>query len=168
MDEAITVGISSHHLSAIPGILRQDGSPPLFYLLLHFWMPMVGNGEAATHWLSEIFAVLTIPVGYWGGLKIAGKRAALMTATLMASSAFLDYYSQETRMYALMTLLGLLGTIGFIRGFVFRERRYVILFSLSPGGDALHPQLGALLRRRVGRCRWSSCTTSAARRSART
>ena len=131
MDEAITVGISSHHLSAIPGILRQDGSPPLFYLLLHFWMLMVGNGEAATHWLSEIFAVLTIPIGYWGGLKMAGKRAGLMTATLMAASAFLDYYSQETRMYALMTLLGLFGTIGFVRGFVFRERRYVILFSLS-------------------------------------
>jgi hypothetical protein len=130
MDEAITVGISSHHLSAIPGIMRQDGSPPLFYLLLHFWMLMVGNGEAATHWLSEIFAVLTIPVGYWGGLRIAGKRAGLMTATLMAASAFLDYYSQETRMYALMTLLGLLGTIGFVRGFVLRERRYVILFSL--------------------------------------
>ena len=32
-------------------------------------------------------------------------------------------------MYALMTLLGLFGTIGFIRGFVFRERRYVILFA---------------------------------------
>jgi MFS family permease len=131
MDEAITVGISSHHLSAIPGIMRQDGSPPLFYLLLHFWMLMVGSGQAATHWLSEIFAVLTIPIGYWGGLKIAGKRAGLMTAALMASSAFLDYYSQETRMYALMSLLGLLGTIGFVRGFVFRERRYVILFSLS-------------------------------------
>jgi mannosyltransferase len=131
MDEAITVGISGHHLSAIPGIMRQDGSPPLFYLLLHFWMLMVGNGTAATHWLSEIFAVLTIPIGYWGGLKIAGKRAGLMTATLMASSAFLDYYSQETRMYALMSLLGLFGTIGFVRGFVFRERRYVILFSLS-------------------------------------
>jgi MFS family permease len=131
MDEAITVGISAHHLSAIPGIMRQDGSPPLFYLLLHFWMLMVGNGMAATHWLSEIFAVLTIPIGYWGGLKIAGKRAGLMTAALMASSAFLDYYSQETRMYALMTLLGLLGTIGFVRGFILRERRYVIMFSLS-------------------------------------
>ncbi len=57
-----------------------------------------------------------------------------MTATLMASSAFLDYYSQETRMYALMTLLGLFGTIGFIRGFVFRERRYVIMFVARAGG----------------------------------
>ena len=37
-DEAITTGIASHSLSAIPGVLRHDGSPPLFYLLLHFWM----------------------------------------------------------------------------------------------------------------------------------
>jgi mannosyltransferase len=131
MDEGITVGISSHSLSSIPGILRMDGSPPLFYLLLHIWMQMVGNGQAATHWLSEIFAALTIPVGYWAGRTIAGKRAALMCATLFAFNAFLDYYSVETRMYTLMALLGLLATIGFINGFVYRRRPYVILFSAA-------------------------------------
>lgn len=131
MDEGITVGISSHSLSSIPGILRMDGSPPLFYLLLHIWMQMVGNGEAATHWLSEIFAALTIPAGYWAGRTIAGKRAALMCATLFAFNAFLDYYSVETRMYTLMALLGLLATIGFINGFVYRRRAYVILFSAA-------------------------------------
>jgi hypothetical protein len=30
-----------------------------------------------------------------------------------------------------MTLLGLIGTIGFIRGFVFRERRFVVMFALA-------------------------------------
>ena len=109
-----------------------DGSPPLFYLLLHIWMQIVGNGEAATHWLSEIFAALTIPAGYWAGKTIgATKRAALMCATLFAFSAFLDYYSVETRMYALMGLLSLLATIGYINGFVYRRRRYVVLFSIS-------------------------------------
>jgi hypothetical protein len=131
MDEGITVGISSHSLTSIPGILRMDGSPPLFYMLLHFWMQLVGNGEAATHWLSEIFAALTIPTGYWAGRTIGGKRAALMCATLFAFNAFLDYYSVETRMYTLMALLGLLATIGFINGFVYRRRVYVILFSVS-------------------------------------
>ncbi len=131
MDEGITVGISSHSLSAIPGIMRVDGSPPLFYLLLHVWMSWVGNGEAATHWLSIIFATLTIPVSYWGTLSFAGKRAALTTATVFAFNAFLDYYSLETRMYTLMVLLGLLATIGFIRGFVQRERRYVALFTVA-------------------------------------
>lgn len=131
MDEAITVGISSHPLSAIPGILRMDGSPPLFYLLLHLWMNMAGNTQAATHWLSEIPPVLMIPLGYWGGHTIAGKRAALMSATLFAFSAFLDYYSVETRMYTLMALFALLATIGFINGFVYRRRRYVVLFALA-------------------------------------
>jgi mannosyltransferase len=131
MDEGITVGISSHSLSSIPGILRMDGSPPLFYMLLHIWMQMVGNGQAATHWLAEIFAALTIPIGYWGGHTIAGKRAALMCATLFAFNAFLDYYGVETRMYTLMALLGLLATIGFINGFVYRRRAYVILFSVA-------------------------------------
>ncbi len=131
MDEGITVGIASHSLTAIPGIMRVDGSPPLFYWLLHIWMSWVGDSEAATHWLPILFATLTIPVSYWGTLGIAGKRAALTTATVFAFNAFLDYYSLETRMYTLMTLLGLLGTIGFIRGFVLRERRFVVLFSVA-------------------------------------
>ena len=132
MDEAITVGISSHSLSSIPGILRMDGSPPLFYMLLHVWMQMVGNGEAATHWLSEIFGALTIPVSYWGGRTMFGtKRAALISATLFAFNAFLDYYSVETRMYSMMTLLGLLATIGFVNGFVFRRRRFVALYVVA-------------------------------------
>src|ERR1700744_2449632 len=43
-DEAITTGIASHSLSAIPGIMRHDGSPPLFYMLLHFWVGWGGAG----------------------------------------------------------------------------------------------------------------------------
>jgi mannosyltransferase len=96
---------------------------------------LVGNGEAATHWLSVICATLTIPLGFWAGETIGGsRRAALTSATLFALNAFLDYYSQETRMYALMTVFGLMATIGFIRGFVYRERKYVILFA---AGQAL-------------------------------
>src|SRR5947209_13442403 len=67
MDEAITTGISSHSLSAIPGVLRHDGSPPLFYLLLHVWIQLFGNSEAATHSFTIVIGLLTIPVGFWAG-----------------------------------------------------------------------------------------------------
>src|SRR5947208_1944447 len=63
MDEAITTGIASHPLSAIPGILRHDGSPPLFYVLLHFWIRLFGDSESATHALPLLFGLLTIPTG---------------------------------------------------------------------------------------------------------
>ena len=52
IDEAISVGIASHPLTEIPGALRQDGSPPLYYLLLHEWMALVGTGEEETRALS--------------------------------------------------------------------------------------------------------------------
>ena len=35
IDEGLSVGIASHPLVDIPGVLRQDGSPPLYYLLLN-------------------------------------------------------------------------------------------------------------------------------------
>lgn len=131
MDEAITVGISSHPLTAIPGILRMDGSPPLFYLILHVWMGWFGDSPTATHSLTLIFAEATIPLGYWAGASISGKRAGLMTATMFALIAFLDGYSTETRMYGLMGLLGLLGTIGFVNGFALRKRRYIPLYVVA-------------------------------------
>ncbi|HET9720904.1 MAG TPA: glycosyltransferase family 39 protein [Solirubrobacteraceae bacterium] len=99
MDEALAVGISSHPLTAIPGVLRYDGSPPFYYMLLHLWMSMFGDSEAATHSLSAIFGVSCTPISYWGIRTIFGsKRMAMMGAILFAFNAFLTDYSQETRM----------------------------------------------------------------------
>ncbi len=131
MDEAITTGIASHSLSAIPGILRHDGSPPLFYLLLHFWIRLFGSSEAATHTLSLLFALMTIPAGMWAGWSLFGKRAGYYAAVLFAFSTFLTEYATETRMYELMGLLGILGTAAFIHAFVYRRRKYVVMFAVS-------------------------------------
>lgn len=131
MDEAITVGIASHPLSAIPGIMRMDGSPPLFYMLLHVWISIFGDTETRTHVLSIAISVLTVPVSYWGARVIFDKRTALFTSTLFATNAFLIAYSTETRMYALMVLFGLLTTVGYVGGFVFRRRWFLVLFAIG-------------------------------------
>lgn len=131
MDEAITTGIASHPLSQIPTVLRQDGSPPLYYLLLHFWIQAFGGSEAATHALSLLFGLLTIPVGMWAGWSLFGRRAGVMAAILFAFNAFLTRYAQETRMYELMGLLGLVATAAFIHAFVYRRRAYLIVFAVA-------------------------------------
>jgi uncharacterized membrane protein len=51
IDEGLSVGIAHHHLTAIPGLLHQDGSPPGYYLLLGVWIRIFGDGERATHTL---------------------------------------------------------------------------------------------------------------------
>ncbi len=130
MDEALSVGISSHSFMSIPGVLRHDGSPPFFYLLLHVWMSVFGNSEADTHALSVVFGILCIPVGAWIANGLWGRWSAAMAAVLFALNPFLTAYSQETRMYTLMSLLGLVATAGLIHGFVHRRRRWLIPFTV--------------------------------------
>src|SRR5437588_6678043 len=130
MDEAITTGIASHPLGQIPGLLRHDGSPPLFYFLLHLWIRAFGASEAATHALPLLFGLLTIPVGMWAGWSLFGRRAGIMAATLFAFSTWLTEYAQEARMYELMGLVGLVATAAFIHAFVYRRRMYLIVFAL--------------------------------------
>src|SRR6201987_3772223 len=129
-DEAITTGIASHSLSAIPGILRHDGAPPFFYMLLHVWISIFGASESATHALSLVLGLLCIPAGMWAGWSLFGRRAGLYMAVLCALSTFLTAYAMETRMYELMALLGILETTAFIHAFVFRRRAYLILFAV--------------------------------------
>lgn len=130
VDEAISIGIASHPLSQLPQLLRHDGSPPLYYLLLHFWIQAFGNGEVATHLLSLLFALLAVPAAYWAGSAIE-RRVGLLSSLLIAGVPFLTYYAQETRMYALMALLSLLVCGAFLRVFVYRRRGYLPALVLS-------------------------------------
>src|SRR6185503_3491191 len=104
IDEGLSVGISSHPFFDVPGVLRQDGSPPLYYLLLNLWIDVFGFGEADTHALSVGLATLLVPFGFMAGRALFGPRAGWFAAGLFAMDPFLTYYAQETRMYALVAL----------------------------------------------------------------
>jgi hypothetical protein len=131
VDEGLSVGIASHPLTRIPSLLGQDGSPPLYYLLLHVWMAVRGRGEVATHELSLIFALLTIPVAYWAGSSLFGRRVGLTCALLAAGVPYLSTSAQETRMYALLALLALIASGAFVETFVRRDRRYLPVFVVA-------------------------------------
>jgi hypothetical protein len=131
IDEGLSVGISSHPLLHIPGVLRQDGSPPLYYLLLNVWMRVFGSGEADTHAMSVVFTMVTIPVAWIAARTLFGHRAAWIAALMATINPFLTYYAQETRMYALVSLLSLVVAASFVAGFVQGRRRWLTLFSVS-------------------------------------
>jgi mannosyltransferase len=135
IDEGLSVGIASFPLDHIPGALREDGSPPLYYLLLGIWTRLVGDGEARTHALSLGFALLTIPCGFALARTLFSERAAWFTAVLAAFVPFLSYYAQETRMYALMALLSMLMAGTFAMVYLQGRRRWMPAFVLS--GTAL-------------------------------
>ena len=52
LDEALSVNIARLPLGDIPGALRHDGAPPLYYVLLHLWMRVFGTGDGAVRALA--------------------------------------------------------------------------------------------------------------------
>ncbi|MGH9303242.1 MAG: glycosyltransferase family 39 protein [Acidimicrobiales bacterium] len=151
LDEALTVDISSAPLHDLPHLLREDGAPPLYYVLLHFWMGLTGHSNLATRSLSGIFGVLNLPAAYVAGYRIGsrwwtldkapfdkapgrfatGRTVGWASMLLVASSPFVVYYDTEARMYALVLLLSTLGIVAYTSVL----RRPSIVGALALGAD---------------------------------
>lgn len=107
LDEALTVHISALPVGQIPEALRHDGHPPLYYVLLHYWMKLFGTSNMAIRALPGIFGVATIPLVWVAARRIGGRSAAYCSFVLLALLPFALRYSTENRMYSLVMLLAI-------------------------------------------------------------
>jgi len=115
LDEALSVNISRLPLGQIPGALRHDGAPPLYYYLLHFWMNAFGEGNFAVRAFSGVISTATLPLAWLAGKRLGGRRMAWTSLLLLASSPFAINFATTTRMYSLMILWSLLGFLALSR-----------------------------------------------------
>ncbi|MGW4465067.1 glycosyltransferase family 39 protein [Micromonospora sp. NPDC004704] len=112
LDEAQSVAISELPIPQLFDALRADAAPPLYYLLLHGWIELVGTGDWAVRALSGLFAVAALPLFY---LLAKRSAAGLATLALAAANPWLVRYATEARPYALEVLLVLLGVLALER-----------------------------------------------------
>jgi hypothetical protein len=122
IDEGISVGLAHHHWSSIPALLRQDGSPPAYYMLLGVWIRVFGDSEQSTHTLSLLFGLGCIPLAYATARSLFDRRTGLVCALLAALNPFLTYYAQETRMYELEAFLSIVIAYAYVQGIVRGQR----------------------------------------------
>jgi mannosyltransferase len=112
LDEAQTVNIAGRSFPHLFGALRHDGSPPLYYVVLHIWMAFFGTSSFAARALSGVFSVAALPV-----MAVAARRFALSgrspwpAVLLLATCPFAVRYATEARMYSLLLLLVLLALV---------------------------------------------------------
>lgn len=115
LDEAQSVAIARVPLGDLPQALREDGAPPLYYLLLHGWTSVWGTGSVAVRSLSAVLGLAALPLlGLLAG-RLGGPRAAVAAVLLLAVSPFAVRYSSETRMYSLLVLLTVLLGLAVLR-----------------------------------------------------
>jgi mannosyltransferase len=123
LDEALSVNIARLPLRQIPGALSHDGSPPLYYVMLHFWMEAFGQGNFAVRALSGLTSVATLPFFWLAGRRLGGRTVAWVAFFLALSSPFAIDYATATRMYSLMILLSLLGFLALRAAYEMPTRR---------------------------------------------
>ncbi|MCS7261590.1 MAG: glycosyltransferase family 39 protein, partial [Anaerolineae bacterium] len=103
-DEGHSIAMASAPLAQIATQPGMDVHPPGYFLILHFWMGMVGMREYALRYLSVFFSVLTVALM----LRLArtlSNVTAIGCGMLAALLPLHVAYAQEVRMYALVTCL---------------------------------------------------------------
>lgn len=106
-DEAFSVLLSERSFGEIIQLTVRDFSPPLYYILLKYWMLLWGTSEVAIRSLSLVFALGTVVLiidmfsRVW---KLSLGRIILMLPVIILNP-FLLYYGFEGRMYAMVAFL---------------------------------------------------------------
>ncbi len=114
-DEGNSARLSERSVALIIEGTASDIHPPLYYLLLHAWQRAAGTTEFGLRAFSAFAGVLLV-----AGVAAFGKvirqsgygrdGMVVVAALLTAVNPALIYYSQETRMYALLGLLAVLSS----------------------------------------------------------
>jgi hypothetical protein len=114
-DEAWAATLAVKPIFQIIKIVARDTSPPLYYLLLHYWMNIFGTSEVAIRTLSFLFFLGTVLTVYFIGKHLWDKRTGILAALLAFSNPFLFTYAFEGRMYSLLALTSTLSVYFFLK-----------------------------------------------------
>jgi len=106
LDEATTAKVMQNYslISIITKFSPTDFHPPFYYLFMKLWASVLGVSEIALRMPSVIFSIITGYIIYLIGKKIKDEKTGLFAAAFFLFNPLIIYYSQEARMYSLVTL----------------------------------------------------------------
>jgi mannosyltransferase len=132
-DEAFTPVHTLHASLAatLKAVAHTENSPPLWYLLEWVMTRILGSGAVALRLLSALTGVACVAVGWGIGMRLSGRRAALITAAFIAVNPLFVWYSQEARAYGLYMFTAALALLCFLAAERDPTPRHLWLFALT-------------------------------------
>ncbi|RON38254.1 hypothetical protein BK666_30200 [Pseudomonas frederiksbergensis] len=130
-DEGSSLLMSQYSLGDIWFHAAHDVHPPLYFMVLHGWIEVFGNGIFSIRSLSALPGIATVALGFWLVRLMANPRAALLAGLLLALLPTAVRYSQEVRMYSLLGLWLLGATIALVYWVKQpRHTRHLVIYAL--------------------------------------
>jgi hypothetical protein len=141
IDEAISYLTAALPLPLILNNTIQSSHPPLYYLLLHYWLPLWPDSDLFPRLFSLFWGMLFLPVLYWLTFEIVrDRRLALLALIFAAVSPFHVLYSNELRMYTQLLFFIALAAGAYLQGKRTGRLRWRLLFG-GAGLAALYTHL---------------------------
>jgi mannosyltransferase len=135
-DEGVSVIRSEKNLTGLLEDARNaGGNPPLYFIILHYWMELFGQSEWAVRLLSVLFGMISLVAAYRIGILLWDRPTALLTVLFAAISHYHINHAQEARCYTMMAALGVLSMDLFLR--LIRAPRISIMIGYVLAGSAL-------------------------------
>ena len=129
-DEAFSYVLAIRSIPEILKLTAGDFNPPLYYILLHYWMLLFGSSEIAMRSLSFIFFLGTIYIVYDICLyvfHIPHKRTSVYFLIFLLNP-FLLTFAFEARMYMMVTFFVTLSYFSLWTG---RKKLYIASIALA-------------------------------------
>jgi mannosyltransferase len=109
IDESASWRFASGDLSQ--ALKAEPTNPPLYYVLLHFWINWFGASESALRSLSVLPSMGSVWLIYMLTKRLFSPSVAGLAALYQAVSSFQIFYAQEARTFSLLTFFLLAGTL---------------------------------------------------------
>lgn len=113
LDETHSIFIAGDSPAEMVEKLKDDGHPPLYFMLMFMWKSLFGESELSVRLLSVLFGMASLAVVYWLGKSLINECVALAGMFVAAVAPIHVYYSQEARMYMMLAFLSALSS-GFL------------------------------------------------------
>lgn len=107
LDEPFTLYHAQFSPGLIVDLLKNYNNPPLYELVLHYWIGIFGISPFAVRFLPLIFACLCPVALYFFAKKNFSIQIAVASSLLLSFSDLLMYYSHDSRVYTLFLLLSI-------------------------------------------------------------
>jgi 4-amino-4-deoxy-L-arabinose transferase-like glycosyltransferase len=115
-DEAVVASVAmlqTHEI--VPTIQWAEKTPPLHYLLVHYWIMVFGPSEVSLRMPSLIAGVASVGILYLLLKRVYSEWAGVAGALILALSPYHIHYSQEARAYSLMVCWALWATFQLVK-----------------------------------------------------
>jgi len=113
LDEAYTRQFANLDLFHV--FANQENNPPLYFLIMHWWIMLFGDSEFSLRLPSVIFGCLAVIMIYRVGKNMFNEDTGVLGCILLTLSAFHIAFSREARTFSLTVLLTLLSVYFLIK-----------------------------------------------------